>query len=167
MNVVAAEVADLMEAGQKVVLFHAYNPERDQLMQTLKAYRPLSLSGKTPGEARMRFLESFDKDPDYPLLIAQENIASLGVSMRAANYAGFVSFGLSRATHKQARDRIFKPAGDMEPGRHLTIFYAIPRGTIVRSLLTLQRAKKDAEEMLLSGNRVNSFIALARGTVKS
>jgi hypothetical protein len=166
MDIVKAEVADLLESKEKVVLFHAFSPERERLMHALRDYKPLALYGGTPADARLRFLDMFRKQADHSVLIAQESVASLGISLAAADYAIFVSFGPSRAVHTQARDRIFKPAGEMVPGKHLTTIYPLAANSVEISMRALHANKQNMEEYLLSGDRSKTFVAMARGAAK-
>jgi SNF2 family DNA or RNA helicase len=163
--VVREEVEDIVESGEKVVVFHAFLPEREALMHALKEWRPLALYGGSSDSERVRALNLFAKSPDYPVIVVQEAVGSLGISLAAANYAVFASFGLARATHIQARDRIFKPAGEM-PGKTLTTIYPMARDSIEIAMRALHASKADAEEFLLSGDRTQNFVNMARGAIK-
>lgn len=162
LSVVRTEVADIVESGEKIVVWHAFSPEREHLLVTLKEYSPLAMHGGTSDAERARAMRLFAENPNYPVLVVQEQLGALGLSMAAANYACFASFGLSRATHIQARDRIFKPA-DAVPGKTLTTIYPLARGTVVESMRRLHASKASAEEFLLSGDRTQTFVAMARG----
>jgi SNF2 family DNA or RNA helicase len=167
LAIVKDEVEDIVESGEKVVVFHAFLPEREALMHALKEYHPLTLYGGAKDADRVRALHLFERSSEHPVIVVQESVGSLGISLAAANYAVFASYGLSRATHTQARDRIFKPAGDI-PGKTLTTVYPLARDTIEVSIRKLHDSKRDAEEYLLSGTGgvLQNFVNIARGVVK-
>ena len=165
LDSVRDEAIDILESGQKVVIFHVNMPEGDEIARMLKAYHPLLLRGTTEGRTRAENLERFATNENYPLIIVQEQVGSLGISLAAAQYTIFLSTGYGHDTHKQARDRTFKPAS---PGNKTKLVYIYPTmgktvDVFVRRLLI---NKNITEQTLLKGGvqqRTKAFTLAAYG----
>ena len=157
-----AEVRDIVESGQKVVVFHYYRPEGAKFAAAIKDLHPLQLHGDILNDERKRAIERFHSDDNYQVIICQEQVASLGISLAAGNYAVFLSMSHKWDNHKQASDRIFKPqneAGDVKT----TLIYPLVKDTVLPGILKRLRAKASVEKFLLEGNRAMQFAALAHG----
>jgi SNF2 family DNA or RNA helicase len=111
VEAVLADLEEIIEAGQKVVIFHQYTWEGDMYAEALNKqgvdyYR---VSGSVSNEARKARTDDFNKVPGPFVMIAQTDTMKEGISLAEATHAFFVSMSYSWAQHKQARDRIFKP----------------------------------------------------------
>lgn len=162
LELVRDEATDIMESGKKVVIFHAFTPEGEEMVRMLKGYNPLVLRGATSSEDRVQNIERFRSEDDYPVIVVQEQVGSLGISLAAADYTIFLSTGLSHAVHKQARDRTFKPVHD---GQKLSLVYVYPtvKNTVEVGIRALLQKKASLEAAVLKGGQAKSFRALAEG----
>jgi SNF2 family DNA or RNA helicase len=104
-----ADLEEIIEAGQKVVIFHQYTWEGDLYAAELEnaGYRWRRVYGET--KDRNTHIDLFNKYDGGMVMIAQTDTMKEGVSLAEATHAFFVSMSYSWAQHKQARDRIFKP----------------------------------------------------------
>ena len=125
ISAVLSEIADPIAAGQKVVVSYYFEHEGEEIERAIRelgSCRVDRLSGKTPQRDRVRITAPFGfdargKDHDPAVLVVQEQVGGLGISLAAASTMIFTSCSFDGASHSQMRDRIFSP------GAHLTYVY--------------------------------------------
>jgi SNF2 family DNA or RNA helicase len=162
IDYVKAWAEDIVEGGGKVAIFHKFRPEGAAMVQALKAYHPQVLNGDIKGDDRPGMIARFRHDPNYNVMIAQETVASLGISFREADYTSFLSTGDNHDDHKQARDRTFAPLEEMP---HKKLVHGYPRiaKSVEVTLYHMLKRKAKLEELLMTGKLSDSFRAAAYG----
>ena len=80
-----------------------------------------------------------------PILAAQMQAGSLGVSMVRARYAVFYSLGYSLGDYQQARARLVRPGQQ----RGVTFIHLLVRGTVDEHVYQALEAKADVVEHVL------------------
>lgn len=162
MDACVAEALELIEAGEKVVIFHAFRPEGTEIARLLHEYKPLALNGSVNPEARTEAVRRFQNDDAYPVIVVQEQVGSLGIALFRAHHTIFLSTGMSHDVHKQARDRTFEP--QKEKKFKLVYIYPYMKDTVETTARKALADKADIEKMLLTGeDRSSAFVAIARG----
>jgi SNF2 family DNA or RNA helicase len=166
IDLVLAEVEDIVESGKKIVVFHNYTPEGEHLTSRLRraGYHPLTLNGQVDSEVRQKNIERFASDPDAQIMIAQEQVSSLGISFATADYAIFLSMSNHYDRHKQAQDRIFQQQ-NAEGTIKKTLIYPLAENTILPAILARVRNKASIENYLMTGDRAQQFKQLAYGSL--
>jgi hypothetical protein len=147
LDVAVDEANEIVDSGQRIVIFHRFTEEGQHLLDRFGS-NAAWLHGATKPDERVRMLDAFDTPgDDWPrILIAQEAVGSVGVTMRGADYCMFYSYGFSYATHTQARDRIWKPGSTK-----LTYIYLQAIGTLSTWMRHLMLTKQNASEAMLQG----------------
>jgi SNF2 family DNA or RNA helicase len=148
LQAVIGEIGEPLSAGEKVVIFHRFREEGRQLFQAIaSAYGDetvAALNGDTASEERRILTKLFNaKDDKLQVLVVQEQVGSLGISLAAANLAIFTSMGFDYATHVQARDRIWSP------GLPLTYVYITVPGTVDTFIHNTVKRKESASKRIL------------------
>lgn len=155
IDVADDEVEDLVLAGKKVCIFHRFTAEGERLHEKLGG-KSARVYGATKPAERKRLIEAFnskgsDGDVTWPqVLILQESVGSVGISLIGADHIIFYSTGLGYGTHKQAYDRTFKPVTD-DPGLTLVYIYLMARGTVDTWARANIKNKRNASDALLRG----------------
>lgn len=103
INDVVEFVNDLIESGEKLVLFtHLHDVQNN-----LKTHFPdaLTILGEDDGTTRQRNIDQFQKNPDKKLIICSIKAAGVGITLTAASRVAFVELPWHPADSEQCEDR--------------------------------------------------------------
>lgn len=100
-------VADLVEAGQKVVVFTGYTGVVDTMVQRFGA-AAVTLTGETPMDARQVAVDRFQADPNVRVFVGNIKAAGVGITLTAGDHVVFNDLDWVPANHWQAEDRIHR-----------------------------------------------------------
>jgi hypothetical protein len=150
-------IEEVVAENEKIAIFHSFLPESYALQEALRLRNINAelISGKVPGPKRSEILRRF-KEGNLMVTILQEETASESISLAAADYSCFLSYGPSADTHQQASDRTFKAqntAGTIK----LVRIYPRVKNTVELSLYNMLKNKLKLEELLLTGPRADAF----------
>lgn len=155
------EAQDILDDGKRVVIFHRFLVEGAKLAEKFGNISA-RLYGGTSDKERVRIIDAFNEPDDgesWPrVLIVQEDVGSVGISLKGADFCIFYSSGFDYMKHMQARDRIFKPK--IDEGDTLVYIYLQAIGTVDAWVRNLLRKKQAVSEAILSGT---SFAQAAFG----
>lgn len=141
-----AAIEDLLESGDKIVLF-AYHRELQQaLMQHFGEQAAHVLSDDTATQ-RTTQIDSFARDPRLRVCVCSLMATAIGTDglQHAARYAVFCDLGNEAEIHQQAIDRLHR----VGQYRDVTAYFAIANDTIEEELL----------DMLIFKNRITNIVA--------
>lgn len=145
VDAVLEDLEDIVEAGEKVVIFHRYRWEGDKYEQELREkFGPIvyRLYGDTLAERRAQDISQFNDVPGAALYIVQTSAGGIGISLAGATHAFFVSQYFSFDVERQARDRIYSP------GKNRCITYYRFLNTIDMYIASLLSYKRNFHEAL-------------------
>lgn len=149
IDTVLGECAEPLEDNAKVVVFYLFEHEGAKIAEMAAArFGPCvaRLAGKTSETARLKAITDFNEPKsDLKILVVQEQVASLGISLVGADYCVFANTSWDYGVHIQARDRPFKPGA----GKKLAYSHCLVPGTVDVTKHRAIKAKKTASEMLL------------------
>jgi len=100
-------VTDLVEAGQKVVVFTGYKGVVDTMRERF-GDRAVVLTGDTPLDARQVAVDRFQADPAIRVFIGNITAAGTGITLTAGDHVVFNDLDWVPANHWQAEDRIHR-----------------------------------------------------------
>lgn len=113
IDAVFADLEEIMESGEKVVIFHRFVQEGtayyERAKNTYGADRVFQLNGSVDGTARAANTDAFNKRDGCAVYIVQTQSGGIGVSYASAIHAFFVSQVFNLDDELQARDRIYSP----------------------------------------------------------
>lgn len=109
----AVQIAeDLLESGEKVVIFSTFIEPTEVLAAKLSRFHPLLATGKVDDDIAQKNINEFRESKDKNLIIC--TIAKLGVgfSLPECHYAVFIDQPFTNAMFSQACDRIYRITSD-------------------------------------------------------
>jgi SWI/SNF-related matrix-associated actin-dependent regulator 1 of chromatin subfamily A len=103
----ASFVSDLIEAGQKVVVFTAYQAVVDKLLAEF-GEAAVSLTGSHSAEERDKAVQQYQSDPSIRVFIGNLQAAGTGITLTAGTHVVFNDLDWVPANHWQAEDRVYR-----------------------------------------------------------
>lgn len=100
-------VTDLVDAGQKVVVFTGYTGVVDTLKDRFGA-SAVTLTGDTPVDERQVAVDRFQADPSIRVFIGNLTAAGVGITLTSGDHVVFNDLDWVPANHWQAEDRIHR-----------------------------------------------------------
>ena len=99
-------ITDLLESGvRKVVVFAHHHEVHDGLIEALKEYQPVRITGKESPKQKDAAVNLFQEVEDVRLCICSTLAAGVGLTLTAASHVVFVEFDWVPANVVQAEDR--------------------------------------------------------------
>ena len=100
-------VTDLVDNGQKVVVFTGYTGVVATLQERFGA-SAVTLTGETPTDARQVAVDRFQADPNVRVFIGNLQAAGVGITLTKGDHVVFNDLDWVPANHWQAEDRIHR-----------------------------------------------------------
>ena len=88
VELIASELEN--NAYEKVVIFALHRDVIEGLRVRLKAYKPVTLYGKTPPEQRQKNIDKFMREPKYRVFIGNIHAAGTAITLTAAHNVVFI-----------------------------------------------------------------------------
>lgn len=152
------ELSEHVENGEYVVVSYRFRAEGIELENTISKFFGDDaiverLSGDTPQRDRERITAPFDisarstgasvRRETSRILIVQEQVGGLGISLAKADHMIVASASADAAAHDQMRDRIWAPS------KKITYTYMMVPGTIDYTIKAILERKISAQAALL------------------
>ena len=157
----AVELAtDLLEAGEKVVIFSTFKETVYQLAKLLEQYSPLVGTGDfTEAQIKNR-IEQFQNDPNSKLFIGSHAKMGTGFTLNAASYMLCIDTPYTDAAFSQSTDRIWRITNKMPA--FVTVLTCAD--TIDDRVREIVETKKDLSDYIVDGkeNEIAVSDALAQ-----
>lgn len=99
---------DLIEQGEKVIIFSTFTETVNVLGQKLIKYNPLIVTGEVPDEICWDRMEEFQNNPNKKIFIGTFAKCSTGFTLTAARYMICIDECWTKAQNDQAHDRIYR-----------------------------------------------------------
>lgn len=157
------EMQPTIDAGEKVVIFYRFKPERDKLLKVLtrpglfaKKVEVGRVDGDTNEKTQTAGINAFlRKDSPINVMLCQEQAGSLSISLRTASHTIFFSAGYAQEVHDQARQRMFDQ-------NHSKMTYTyLEAAHTVHQVIAKMRQMKEADALRLV--RGTDYAAMAGG----
>jgi len=105
----AVEIAqDLLDAGEKVVIFSVFKQPCYQIAKMLEKYKPLVGTGDFSDQDVQTRMVQFQNDPDSKLFIGTHAKMGTGFTLNAASYLICIDQPYTDAAFSQSTDRIWR-----------------------------------------------------------
>lgn len=112
---VVQHIKDCMEAGVEKILIGAHHTELvDTLMEELKKFHPVKITGSCSKSARDNAVQSFQKDPKCKLMVASILAAGVGLTLTAACHTVMAEVDWVPANIQQFEDRTHRIGQEAE-----------------------------------------------------
>jgi SWI/SNF-related matrix-associated actin-dependent regulator 1 of chromatin subfamily A len=106
-------VSDLVEAGQKVVVFTSYQAAVDRMLKEF-GDRAVALTGSHTSDERDEAVQRFQDDEQIRVFVGNLQAAGTGITLTAGTHVVFNDLDWVPANHWQAEDRIHR-IGQTQP----------------------------------------------------
>ena len=100
-------VDDLLEAGEKVVIFTQFTCSFDAYMKKY-AKIAVGIDGRHSTDERAKAVKTFQENPDVKIFVGNIQAAGEGITLTAASYIGFNDLAYLPTDMLQAEDRIHR-----------------------------------------------------------
>ena len=150
----AVELAeDLLESGEKVVIFSTFVEPCEVLMTKLAKFHPLLATGAVPDQVVSDNIDKFRNSTDFNLLIGTHGKLGTGYSMPECHYSIIIDTPWTDASLSQSIDRIYRITSDQP------IFVKILccLGTIDERVKEIVETKRDLSDFLVDGKMNSVF----------
>lgn len=143
-------VNQIVDQGNKVVIFSTYKEPVYQLEEMLKEYRCLIGTGDMKDEDVSKNIDLFQTDDKYKIFIGTTSKCGTGITLNAASYMIMLDTPFTAAATAQAEDRIYR-IGTVKP---VFIYHLICENTIDERVAKII-AKKEAFSDYLVDDNIN------------
>lgn len=99
---------DLIEQGEKVIIFSTFTETVNVLEQKLINYSPLIVTGEVPDEICWDRMEEFQSNPNKKIFMGTFAKCSTGFTLTAARYMICMDECWTKSQNDQAHDRIYR-----------------------------------------------------------
>jgi hypothetical protein len=109
-DLVVNDIADIIQSGESAVIFHRFTHEGETYVREIKrrvGCPVVQIGGATSNTVR-EYAVRLTNCPEPSVLVAQTQAGGIGISLRGATHALFVSQSFSFDDEEQARDRIYE-----------------------------------------------------------
>lgn len=130
-------VDDIVEAGEKVILFVSLH----EIVDSLKKIYPkaVTVTGMDTKENRQAAVDSFQRNPDVKIIICSIKAAGVGLTLTASSCVAFVEFPWTYADCCQCEDRAHR-IGQKDS---VSCNYFLGQNTIDEKVYDIIQTKKD------------------------
>jgi len=158
----AVELAeDLLESGEKVVIFSTFVEPCTVLADKLARYNPLLATGEIPDPIVSDNISKFRNSDNFNLLIGTHGKLGTGFSMPECHYSIIIDTPWTDATLQQSIDRIYRITSDQP------VFVKILccANTIDERVKEIVENKRDLSDFLVDGKMSPGFMQLLKNII--
>lgn len=103
INEVKEFIDEIIESGEKLILFHNLHDIGDEIRRLYPA--AVSVNGRMDGPEKQRAIDSFQKDPNVQLIVCNIKAAGVGITLTASSRVAFIEYPWTYADCAQCEDR--------------------------------------------------------------
>jgi len=129
-------VDDIMEAGEKLILFIHLKEVSAAVMA--RYHGAVSITGSDDMISRQNSVDRFQKDPKVKLIVCSIKAAGVGLTLTASSRVGFIEFPWTYADCEQCEDRAHR-IGQKDS---VMVYYFLGKNTIDSKIYKIIQAKK-------------------------
>lgn len=153
MSLLKETLQDLLEQGEKVVIFCRFRAEIDEATRIAEelvgAAGVRGIWGDIPGDKRGEAVAAFQGQPEVRIFIAQIQCAGAGITLHAARTAIFYSLDYSYNNYDQAKARIHR-IGQHRPCNYI---HLVARGTVDEAVMQALADKRSIAQDIVDNWR--------------
>lgn len=103
---------EIMESNEKVIIWSSFVGNVKTLRNRYRGLGSLNIHGEIPILERNKFIQLFQEDPDYRVMVANPAAAREGITLTAANNAIYIDRSFNLVDYLQSQDRIHRISQD-------------------------------------------------------
>jgi SNF2 family DNA or RNA helicase len=140
-------VEDAIENGKKVIVFSNWTQMTDIIQYRLADFGPICITGNTPDNMRQRYVDSFQNNDKYKLIIGTTGSMGTGITLTKASVIIFLDHPWSEALYEQAVDRAHR----VGQKNNITIYNIMCKDTIDEKIWKLVKKKGEMSDLFVDG----------------
>lgn len=146
---VVEAATEIIENGEKVIIFTQYKETLAQIVAELKArkIKGVKLSGEDNAERRQTAVDYFQNKDEIKVFVANIKAGGVGLTLTAASTVLFADMEWTPALHSQAEDRAHR----IGQTRLVNIHYFIAKDTVDEDIVELLGKKQQVINKVLAG----------------
>ena len=148
VSVVKELIQDIIDAGEKVIVFSCFNSPLIELNEMFEEESVLLL-GSTPIEERQELVRKFQEDSNIKIFFGGIKSAGTGVTLTKATNVIFIDRSWVPADHAQAEDRMHRPG---QVAQSVNIYQITSKDSIDGFMSKLLSHKQKIVDTLIEGN---------------
>ena len=138
-------VDEIVENGEKVIIFSAFKEPLNILYEKLKDYRPLLCTGDVPDEVISHNIDMFQTSNNNKVILCTHSKMGTGITLTAATYEIFLDQCWTSALEEQCEDRAHR----LGTKSTLTIYKLICNNTIDERVNEIVKTKEALSDYLI------------------
>jgi SWI/SNF-related matrix-associated actin-dependent regulator 1 of chromatin subfamily A len=103
LNEVKEFVQEVMDSGEKLILFHNLHEIGDEVRRMFPA--AVSVNGRMTSDEKQKAIDRFQNDPNVKLIVCNIKAAGVGITLTASSRVGFIEYPWTYADCAQCEDR--------------------------------------------------------------
>lgn len=146
---VVEAAAEIIENGEKVIIFTQYKETLANIVAELKArkIRGVKLSGDDNAQARQTAVDYFQHKDEIKAFVANIKAGGVGLTLTAASTVLFADMEWTPALHSQAEDRAHR----IGQNRLVNVHYYVAKETVDEDIVDLLGKKQQVITKVLAG----------------
>lgn len=143
-------IENIIENGEKVVVFSCYNSPIEELHKYFKD-KSVLVTGKIGAEKRNDIVTEFQNNKDIKIFFGGIKSAGVGINLTAATNVLFVDYSWVPGDHSQAIDRIHRIGST---AKHIVIYQLYSKKTVDEYMYKLLKKKQLLFDQLIDGAEI-------------
>lgn len=146
---VVEAIAEIVEQGEKVIVFTQYRDTLARIVTELKErkIRGVKLSGDDDAQQRQTAVDYFQNDDTIRVFVANIKAGGVGLTLTAASTVLFADMEWTPALHSQAEDRAHR----IGQSKLVNVHYFIAKDTVDEDIVELLGKKQQVIDKVLAG----------------
>lgn len=149
---------ELIEKGEKVVVFSTFKESVNYLKEELLKYNPLICTGDVKDSEISENIDKFQNEPSYKLIIATHQKMGTGVTLNAASYMIFIDTPFNASEFNQSCDRIYR-IGTKRP---VFIYNLICENTIDERVAQIVEKKQAISDYVIDNKLTQESLSILK-----
>lgn len=149
VEAVADHIKNLVELGEKVVVFTTYKQTLEQLKKAVGRIKKVELTGETPPKKRQEAVDQFQTDEKTMLFFGNIEAAGVGITLTSASKVVFADLDWNPANHDQAEDRCHRIG---QTGT-VNVYYFTAIDTIDEDIMEMLEKKREIINAIMEGGK--------------
>lgn len=145
-------VEEAVSTGKKVVIFSNWTQMTEQIINRLKQYNPLIITGDTKDTQRQLYVDKFQNEDKYKVIIGTIGAMGTGLTLTAGTVEIFMDEPWNRANKEQAEDRCYR----IGQKNNITVITLMCKNTIDERIHDLVYKKGAMADALVDGKVVGN-----------
>ncbi len=134
----AGWVKDFLDENDKLVIFAHHKESITNLIEELKDYKPVSITGGQSNDDRQQVIDKFQNDKSCKVIICSIKAAGIGITLTASSYVAFLELAWTPSEMNQCEDRCHR----IGVKSNVTCYYFIANNTIEQVIYDLIQKKQ-------------------------